>query len=39
MKIESMIVELEEDITMAASGANVGGFPCGVVRGVIYALI
>jgi hypothetical protein len=39
MNIEHMIVEIEESVHMAAAGANIGGFPCGVVRGVIYVLI
>jgi hypothetical protein len=39
MNIESFICELEERVEISENGANIGGFPCGVVRGVILLLV
>jgi len=33
------IEHLVEAIELADSGANVGGFPCGVVAGIIFVLV
>ncbi len=38
MSITKLIVELEEQIELSGEGANVGGFPCGVVAGVVFIL-
>jgi hypothetical protein len=39
MSIENLIVDLEESVELPEAGANVGGFPCGVVGGVVYILV
>lgn len=39
MSITQLIVDLEEQVELAAEGANVGGFPCGVVGGIVFVLL
>jgi len=39
MSIEHLVADLDEAIELADSGANVGGFPCGVVAGIIFVLV
>jgi hypothetical protein len=39
VNIEHMIVPLQEPVALSTVGANIGGFPCGVVGGLIFILI
>jgi hypothetical protein len=36
MKMENMVVELEESVERAGAGANVGGFPCALVYVLVH---
>jgi hypothetical protein len=38
MSITQLIVDLEEQVGLSEQGANVGGFPCGVIVGVVFVL-